>query len=136
MNHYCKSEDKNTGVVNIIYSNTTKCLVTSYCYIPLQVKTNVCYARYLICRNTLSYNVEKSIKVIYYQQYCKKRCSHFPSKSSILNNSVFNRKQKTECISNSFNIALRESIFIQKLNILPSLNVRLHINYHLYLPNI
>ena len=96
----------------------------------LQVKTNVCYARYLVCQNTLSYNLEKSIEVIHYQQYCKKRCSHFTSKSSILQTSP---QQKTECISNSFNIALRESIFIQKLNILPSLNVRLHINYHLYL---
>ena len=28
MNHYSKSEEKNTGVVNIINSNTTKCLVT------------------------------------------------------------------------------------------------------------
>ena len=28
MNHYSKSEDKNTGVVNIINSNTMKCLVT------------------------------------------------------------------------------------------------------------
>ena len=28
MNHYSKSEDKNTGVINIINSNTTKCLVT------------------------------------------------------------------------------------------------------------
>ena len=97
----------------------------------LQVKANVCYGRNLVCRNTLSYNVEKSIEVIHYQQYCKKRCSHFTSKSSILQTSP---QQKTECTSNSLNIALRESIFIQKLNILPSLNVRLHINYHLYLP--
>ena len=27
MNHFSKSEDKNTGVVNIINSNTIKCLV-------------------------------------------------------------------------------------------------------------
>ena len=78
----------------------------------LQVKTNVCYARYLICQNTLSYNVKKSIEVIHYQQYYKKRCSHFTSKSSILRTSP---QQKTECISNSFNIVLRESIFIQKV---------------------
>ena len=28
----------NTGVINIINSNTTKCLVTQYFYIPLEVK--------------------------------------------------------------------------------------------------
>ena len=123
----------NTGVANIINSNTNQMFSYMILLYSLQVKTNVCYARYLICRNTLSYNVEKSIEVIHYQQYCKKRCSHIPSKSSILRTSP---QQKTECISNSFNIALRESIFIQKLNILPSLDVRLHINYHLYLPNI
>ena len=121
----------NTGVVNIIkYNQMFSYMILLY---SLQVKTNVCYARYLICQNTLSYNVEKSIEVIHYQQYCKKRCSHFTSKSSVLRTSP---QQKTECISNSFNIVLRESIFIQKLNILPSLDVRLHINYHLYLPNI
>ena len=58
----------------------------------LQVKTNVCYATYLICRNTLSYNVEKSIEVIHYQQYCKKDVptSHQRVQSSEL---VLNRKQ-------------------------------------------
>ena len=39
----------NTGVVNIINSNTIKCLVTRYCYIPLQVKNECDYARNLIC---------------------------------------------------------------------------------------
>ena len=57
----------NTGVGNIIDSNTIKCLVTQYCYIPLQVKTNVGYTGNLVCRNTLSdidtlFKVEKSVK--------------------------------------------------------------------------
>ena len=45
--------------------------------------------------------------------------------------------KKTESTSSSFNTLLKESIFfLQKLTILPFLNVRLHINYRLHLPNI
>ena len=58
----------------------------------LQVKTNVCYARYLVCQNTLSYNVEKSIEVIHYNNTVRKDVptSHQRVQSSKL---VLNRKQ-------------------------------------------
>ena len=63
----CTYLQVNTGVINIINSNTAKCLVTQYCYTSLQVKTNVSYAGNLVCQNILShintlFKVEKSIK--------------------------------------------------------------------------
>ena len=74
MNHYSKSEDKNfpnTAVINIINSNTAKCLVTQYCYIPLQVK-NECE----LCKKP------------YMSKHLLIQCREIYRMSSITNNTV------------------------------------------------
>ena len=86
MNHHLKSKDKkvsylrvSTGVRNVINSNTIKCLVTQYCYIPLQIRMSVSYAGNLIYVETPSQTsthysrYRKLSNVIDDQQGCEKR---------------------------------------------------------------